>query len=152
MPDKYPIPNLRDFIHCIQDSIIFSTLDLERAYLNILMASEDRRKTALITSFVFNVMPFGLTNAAQSFQYFMDSILRGLDFAFCYIDDILIASKTADEHKLHIEQVLSRLQEHGLCIKPQKCNFGKDEVECLGYLVTTEGFKPLEHQVLAVLD
>lgn len=155
LPDKYPIPNLRDFSYHLQGCIIFSTLDLERTYYNIPISPEDRQKTALITPFglyEFNVMPFGLTNAAQSFQRFMNNILRGLEFTFCYIDDILIASKTVDEHKVHLEQVLSRLQEHGLYIKPQKCNFGKDKVEYLGYLVAPEGIKSLEHRVRAIFD
>lgn len=64
------------------------------------MAPEDREKTALITPFglfEFNVMPFGLTHAAQTFHRFMDSVLRSLDFAFCYVDDILVASRSPAE-------------------------------------------------------
>lgn len=155
IPDKYPVPNIQDFAHQLHGCTKFTTLDLERAYFNIQMAPEDRQKTAIITPFglfEFNVMPFGLTNAAQTFQRFMDTVLRGLDFVFCYLDDILIASKSEEEHKEHLREVLKRLQQHGLTIKHQKCHYGKPEVEYLGFLVTAEGTQPLPDRVRTIRD
>jgi len=77
IPDRYPIPHSHDFIHNLEGCTIFTTLDLTRAYHQIV--EEDRSKTAMITSFglfEYNVMPFGLRNAAQSFQRLMDCVLR----------------------------------------------------------------------------
>ena len=80
--------------------MIFTTLDIP-------MAPEDRQKTAVITPFglfEYNVMSFGLKNTAQTFQRFMDVVLRGLDFAFCYINDLLITSANEYEHNHHLKQ------------------------------------------------
>lgn len=78
-------------------------------------------------------MPFGLKNAAQSFQLFINQVLMGLDFTFAYIDDILIASSSAQEHEQHIKAVFNRLREHGLYNSADKCAFRKESVEFLGY-------------------
>ena len=67
-------------------------------------------------------MPFGLRNAGQSFQRFLDDVLQGLDFVFVYVDDILIASWSEEEHILHVQEVLRRLGEHGLVINAEKCS------------------------------
>lgn len=153
--DRYPVSHLRDFAHKLHGRTIFSTLDLERAYFNILIAPKDREKMALITPFglyEFNVMLFEYTNAAQTFQRFMDNVLRGLDFCFCYIDDILIALKIPEERRNHLTQILTQLQKHGLTIKQGKCVFGKSEAEYLGYQVTLTGIKSLEHRIRPILD
>lgn len=84
--DRYPIPHLQDFAHKLHGCMVFSAIDLARAYHQIPMATQDKEKTALITPFglfEFNVMSFGLKNAAQTFQRFMDTVLRGLKFCFC---------------------------------------------------------------------
>lgn len=97
-------------------------------------------------------MTFGLRNAAQSFQRLMDNTLRGLDFCHGYIDDLLVASKNAEEHLSHLRQVFQRLREYNLTINAFKCALGKVEVEYLGHHINKDGIKPLPGRVQAVLE
>ena len=85
---------------------------------------EDVHKTAVVTPFglfEFLRMPFGLRNAGQTFQRMMDEILAGLDYCFVYLDDILVASRSMEEHEIHLREVLTRLQQHGLVLNAEKC-------------------------------
>ena len=95
-------------------------------------------------------MPFGLRNAGQSFQRFLDRVLAGLDFVFVYMDDILIASRTMEEHQDHVRQVMSRLQQHGLVINAEKCEWGLAAVDYLGHRVTASGIRSLQDRVAAI--
>nr|CDS30016.1 gag pol polyprotein [Hymenolepis microstoma] len=123
-PDRYPIPHVHVFPLHIHGKVMFSKLDLVRAYHRFPMASEDTARTVVITPFgLFEYlrMPFGLRNAAQSFQRFMDQDFRGLDFVFTYFDDVLIASSNLEEHKQHLQQVFERLQQYGITVNSEKC-------------------------------
>ena len=82
----------------------------------------------------------------------MDEVLRGLSFAYCYLDDILIASRSEKEHWQHLRQVLARLRDYGLTLNVDKCQFGVGELKFLGHWVTAEGIKPSEEKVQAILD
>ncbi|PIK35199.1 pol polyprotein [Apostichopus japonicus] len=95
-------------------------------------------------------MPFGLRNAAQTFQRFIDQVLRGLPFVFTYIDDLLIASNTKEEHEQHLRAIFERLQDHGVVINPTKCVFGADSVDFLGHHVTSQGISALPEKVTAI--
>ena len=95
-------------------------------------------------------MPFGLRNAAQTFQRFMDQVLRGLDFCYVYIDDVLVASRMPEEHKVHLHIVLERFQLYGILINPTKCVLGVAELQFLGHHVNQHRVSPPEDQVQVI--
>ena len=87
-------------------------------------------------------MPFGLKNAAQTFQRLMDTILRGIDCVFVYLDDILVSSTSRAEHAIHLRSVFSTLSSAGMVVQRQKCVFGVSELSFLGHSVSPAGIKP----------
>lgn len=155
IPDQYPVPHIHDVTQQVYGCKVFSVLDLTRAYHQVPITPEDRPKTAVITPFglfEFNVMTFGLRNAAQTMQRLMDSVLRGLDFCTCYIDDLFIASESEQQHQEHLRIVLQRLREHGLSINVSKCTLGAHEVNYLGYTIDRNGVKPNEERVKVIRE
>ncbi len=108
------------------------------------MEPEEIPKTAITSPFglfQFTSKPFGLRNAAQTFQRLIDQLFRGLTFTFAYLDDILIASKDADEPK-HLKILFKRLAEFGVILQPEKCIFSVSQVEFLGHIVDGHGIRP----------
>ena len=114
-----------------------------------------KEKTAFSTPgghYEFNVMPFGLTNAPTTFQRLMKCVLAGLTHTQCliYFDDIIVFGTTFEDHLSHLEQVLTKLGEAGLWLKPSKCHFALPQVQYLGYLISKDGVQPDPSKVEAV--
>lgn len=155
IPDRYPVRHIGDFAHNLVGSTVFSTIDLVKAYQQIRIHSADICKTAIVTPFGlydFPFMTFGLRNAAQTFQRFIDEVVRGLDFCFPYVDDILIHSKSTSLHAKHLRILFERLHQYGVVINPSKCVFGMSEVVFLGYKISAEGSQPPEDRIQALMD
>ena len=134
--DHYPLPNISDVTSFLDGSRVFSKLDLTKGYYQIPMAPKDIPKTAVTTpfgTFTFNFSCFGLRNAGATFQRTMDMILGDLPFCVVYIDDILVFSKTIEEHLQHLRIILQRLRENGLILHPQKCSLAKEKMEFLAH-------------------
>jgi hypothetical protein len=114
-PDKYPLPHINSLLDSFRESNWFSGIDLASEYWQVEMSKADREKTAFIMEeglYEFNVMPFGLRNAPKTFQRLMNHVLRDFlgKFVAVYLDDIIIFSRTYEEHLDHINQVLDALR------------------------------------------
>ncbi|UYV80675.1 K02A2.6-like [Cordylochernes scorpioides] len=98
----------------------------------------------------FKRMPFGLANAPSYFQSVMDRVLSGIGGVICYIDDVLIATASIEEHLALLKTIFARLAKYNIKLKKEKCLFLQKEIEYLGHLVTGEGIRPLDHKVQAI--
>ena len=153
--DKYPVKTLSDFNVNLSGMKIFSKIDLLKGYHQIPVHPDDIGKTAVVTPFglfIFPRTPFGLKNAGQDFQRMMDSILGDIPYCFVYIDDLLVFSKSPEEHLEHLANVFSLLEQNGLVVNRTKCVLGVESLEFLGYKVDANGVSPLEDRVQAIRD
>lgn len=157
--DNFPFPRIDDLLNQIGESRYFSTLDLASGYWQIAMDPNSREKAAFITHsglYKFLVMPFSLCNVLSAFQRLMNRVPCGLNpedgpmLVAVYLDDVLIFSRTIEEHLVHLQLVLDRIIQAGLKLRPSKCHFVKQEVRYLGHIVTPDGLKSNDDQLLAV--
>ena len=155
--NSYPLPRVDELFDRLQGARYFSKIDLRSGYHQIRIADEDVPKTAFRTRyghFEFLVLPFGLTNAPGTFMHLMHEAFRPFldDFVLVFLDDILIFSKTLEEHEAHVRKVLETLRKQKLYAKESKCEFFKTEVEFLGHLVGRNGVRMMEDKVKAVAE
>ena len=153
--DSYALPFIDELISSVRGAKIFSALDLYSGYHQIPMNPNDIEKTSFTTKFGnynFKVMPFGLTNAPATFQREMNRILLPLigNCLFVYIDDIVVYSKTLEEHLFHLKQVFEIFSHYNLSLNLQKCKFFQEKVEVLGHVLTPNGLKTVPSKVQSI--
>ena len=144
--NRYPLPNIGELQDRLGNAKIFTKLDLRGAYNLIRMKEGEEWKTAFRTRYghyEYLVMPFGLTNAPATCQALINNVMRAhLDqTVIAYLDDILIFSANKEEHVKHVQDALQCLSQAGLLLQPEKCEFHRNKVEFLGFVVSTEGIQ-----------
>jgi hypothetical protein len=135
--DRYPLPRIDDLFDKLRGATVFSSLDLQSGYYQVQIPEEDVPKTAFVThmgQFQYRVLCLGLTNAPSTFQRMMNDIFAEHlgKFVLVYLDDLLVFSRTPEEHYRHLQLVFDLLREHKLYCKKSKCEFNKPELRFVG--------------------
>ena len=147
----YPLPKIGEMFSKLGAAKVFSTVDLRSGYYHIGLTWESRAKSAFVVpmcKWEFKCTPFGLSQAPSYFQLLIDKVLMGCSsFAMGYLDDIIIFSKSEEEHLQHLEEIFTRLHKFGLKMKCKMCSFFKKHIQYLGHLVLEKGFKPLPEKL-----
>ncbi|GBG59358.1 hypothetical protein CBR_g38386 [Chara braunii] len=155
--NNYPMPLSDELFDRLAGNRFFTKIDLRSGYHQIRVAAADQPKTAFRSRFgyyEFTVMPFGLTNAPATFQRAMNDIFRDIleQYVLVYLDDILVYSRTLEEHLRHLRGVLDRLRRHGFYAKLSKCRFAQHKVDFLGHYVSNQGFHMDDAKITAIAE
>ncbi|KAJ0169591.1 hypothetical protein K1T71_014776 [Dendrolimus kikuchii] len=153
--DQYPLPTAQELFAKLHGGRLYSKLDLSQAYSQLELDDESQRYTCINTHrglFKFTRLVFGLACAPAIFQRTMECVLSGIDGVLCMLDDILISSVDYAEHVQRLHLVLKKLQDVGLTVQKDKCEFFKDQVEYLGYTINKHGLKKSLKKVEAVMN
>jgi hypothetical protein len=140
----HPPRALKNFLIGFQGAKVFSRLYLPAGYNQIRIREQDIPKRAFATRyghFEYRVMPFGMCNAPATFLTLMRSLFKGVEdcFVITYLDDILVFSKTEEEHINHLRSVFTILKEPKLVAKPSKCQFFETSISFLRYTISEQG-------------
>ena len=157
--DAYPIPRIDQSLSKLWDAIFFTTLDFGSTFWQVALRKQDRDKTGFaceLEQFQWKRMPFGLCNATATFQRLMAHALTSVmkkygNLVMCYVDEVVIATPTLEDHIERLDEVFARMKRAGLKCKPSKCEKLKDSIKYLGRMVDKHGIRPDPDAVEAVL-
>ncbi|GFY07458.1 retrovirus-related Pol polyprotein from transposon 17.6 [Trichonephila clavipes] len=153
--DSDPLSRIEDTLDTLAGNTWFSTLYLKSKYWQVELHPDDKEKTAFTTGqglWQFKVMPFGLCNAPATFKRLMETVLGGLSCEAClvYLDDIIIAGRSFEEHLKNIRRVLQKLKDANLKLSPSKCHLFRREVTYLGRIISAKGVRTDPDKISAV--
>lgn len=156
VPQSQPFPIIEDLMVKTRGCRLFTILDINSAFWSIPLRIEDRRKTEFVTQeghYQWTCLPFGLKTSPAIFQRILSSIIRKYNlsgFAVNYIDDILIFSKSFEEHISHIKKLLEAISQEGFRLKLSKCLFAQDSVKYLGHIIKHDSVTTLQDNLTAI--
>jgi hypothetical protein len=152
--DQHPIPRLDELLNKLRGGKHFSKLDLADAYLQLEL-DDNAKKLCVINTpfglFRYNRMCFGIASSPAQFQRCMDTMIADLPGVAAYLDDLIVTGSSETEHWANLEKLLARLQEYGLRIRREKCEFFKTSVEYLGHTIDKDGKRP-SHSAIAAIE
>ena len=157
--DAYPIPRIDESLSKLGDAKFFTTLDLGSAFWQVPLRKKDREKTGFACELglcQWKRMPFGLCNATATFQRLMAQALTRVtkkygNLVMCYVDDVVIATPTLEDHIDRLDEVFKCMKSAGLKCKSSKCEILRDSIKYLGRMVDRQGVRPDPEAVEAVL-
>ena len=157
--DAYPIPRIDESLPKLGDAKFFTTLDLGSAFWHVPLRKEDREKTSFACElglFQWKMMPFGLCNATAPFQRLMAQALTIVtkkygNLIMCYVDDVVIATQTLEDHIERLDEVFTCIKHASLECKRSKCEILRDSIKYMGRLVDKHGLRPDPDAVEAIL-
>ena len=155
--DNYPLPRIDDLLDRLEGSRVFSTLDLKWGYHQCQIEETDIPKTAFICCeglYEYTKMAMGLKNAPSCFQRLLETVFADMlgQGVLVYIDDLILFTRTEEEHEELLEKVFKRLLQAGLSLKPEKCYYFQAEIEYLGHVVSERGLFPLKANIRKILE
>ena len=146
--DAYPLPRMQETMESMVGTQFFSTMDLKSGFWQVKMAKDSQQYTAFTVGsmgvYEFLRMPYGLCNALATFQRLMQNCLGELNLTYALInlDDVIVFSRTEEEHLHRLRVVFAHFLEHGLKLKPSKCHVLQDEITFPGLEISAQGMKP----------
>ncbi len=155
VPERHPLPKIRDLLINMAGSTVFSKLDLKKGYLQIPLHEESQPLTTTITPLGLRQylrMPMGLKDSASAFQRRVQQTLQGLQGVEVYIDDIIVHGKTQEQHNLNLAAVFRKLQETGFRLQPKKLMLSQKELPAFGYILSKDGIRPDPSNVHPILN
>lgn len=143
--NRHPLPRPEDIFTKLNGAKFFSQLDLRDAYLQFELDEDSKKLCGINTHrglFQAQRMPFGVKSAPAIFQNFMDNLIAGIPGVFCYLDDLIIANSSIEDHIATLNKIFAKIQEAGLKIQLEKCKFLQKELKFLGHIVNAAGIRP----------
>ena len=156
--DAYTLPRIEETLDSLAGARLFTALDLKAGYWQVELTERAKAYTAFTVGplgfFECERMPFGLTNAPATFQRLMQSCLGDLHLqsVLIYLDDIIVYSRSPQEHLASLRRVLEQLEKHGLKLKASKCKFFQTAMDFLGHTVTADGVRASRSRIKDILD
>ncbi|CAM4547477.1 unnamed protein product [Caretta caretta] len=153
--EQYPLPCIDDLFAGLAGGQKFSKIDLSQAYLQMHVDEKSQELLTIVTHkglYQYCCLPFGIMSAPALFQRAMDQILCGLPGVQCYLDNILVTGRNEEDHLKNLEATLQRLEEYGLQVRKDKCEFFQPSVEYLGHITDAAGLHKAPAKVKAIVE